>query len=119
MRSPRIFFGWYAARSFSLFRFFLVFIYCSFLFSSLLDVIYSYVVLSCRDAYTVFFAHEETADGRDIYDILDNNSVIAWYACLQDVLPVLTCMNILFQSSLPLPHLLYPRIVEAKATLAN
>jgi hypothetical protein len=77
------------------------------------------VVLSCRDAYTVFFAHEETEDGRDIYDILDNNNVIAWYACLQDVLPVLTCMNILFQSSLPLPHLLYPRIVEAKATLIN
>ena len=28
-------------------------------------------------------------------------------------------MNVLFQSSLPLPHLLYPRISAAKNTLIN
>ncbi len=41
------------------------------------------------------------------------------YYCLLDVLPVLTDTNVLFQSSLPLPHLLYPRISAAKNTLIN
>jgi hypothetical protein len=36
---------------------------------------------------------------------------------MHDVLPVLTRMNILFQSSLPLPYLLYQKITTAKATL--
>ena len=45
--------------------------------------------------------------------------LIGWHNCLQDVLPVLTGMNVLFQSSLPLPHLLYSKITAAKATLMN
>jgi hypothetical protein len=44
---------------------------------------------------------------------------MAWYACLQDVLPVLTNLNVLFQSTLPLPHILYTKIRGAKATLMN
>jgi hypothetical protein len=36
---------------------------------------------------------------------------------MHDVLPALTRMNVLFQSSLPLPHLLYPKIITAKSTL--
>ena len=35
---------------------------------------------------------------------------MAWFACLQDVLPVLTGMNVLFQSKLPMPHLLHGRL---------
>jgi hypothetical protein len=38
---------------------------------------------------------------------------------LQDVLPILTGLNVLFQSTLPLPHLLYRHIVAAKLTLIN
>ncbi len=38
---------------------------------------------------------------------------------MRDVVPVLTRMNVLFQSNLPLPHLLFPRISTAKATLIN
>ncbi len=45
--------------------------------------------------------------------------IIAWYACLLDVLPVLTGMNVLFQSTLPLPHLLYDRVMAAKNVLIN
>ena len=39
---------------------------------------------------------------------------MAWYACLQDVLPVLTSLNVLFQSTLPLPHILYVQISQTK-----
>jgi hypothetical protein len=42
---------------------------------------------------------------------------MASYPCLQDVLPVLTSLNVLFQSAPPLPHLLYRYIVAAKRTL--
>ncbi len=43
---------------------------------------------------------------------------MAWYPCLQDILPVLTNLNnVHFQSALPLPHLLYRYIVAAKRTL--
>ena len=38
---------------------------------------------------------------------------------MHDVLPVLTRMNILFQSSLPLPHLLFAKISSAKTTLIS
>ena len=77
------------------------------------------VVLNCRDLYYHFFFNENNANATDIVELLEDSAVIAWYACLQDVLPVLTGMNVLFQSSLPLPHLLYPRISSAKATLIN
>ncbi len=38
---------------------------------------------------------------------------------MHDVLPVLNHINVLFQSSLSLPHLLYPKIITAKSTLIN
>jgi hypothetical protein len=40
-------------------------------------------------------------------------------AYAQDVLPILIGLNVLFQSTLPLPHLLYRHIVAAKSTLIN
>ena len=77
------------------------------------------VVVNCRDVYTVFFNNEETDKAQDILELLEDSSIIAWYACMQDVLPVLTGLNVLFQSSLPQPHLLYSKIQTAKAALIN
>jgi hypothetical protein len=77
------------------------------------------VIVTSRETYKNFFAEETSAKGQEIYDLLHDHIVIAWYYCLLDVLPVLTDMNVLFQSSLPLPHLLYPRISAAKNTLIN
>ena len=77
------------------------------------------VILQSRDVYTVFFNNETTDKAQEILDLLEDSSVMAWYACMQDVLPVLTGLNILFQSSLPQPHLLYSKIQTAKATLIN
>ena len=77
------------------------------------------VVTTSRETYKNFFAEETTEHGREIYDLLYDDVVFGWYYCLLDVLPVLTSMNVLFQSRLPLPHLLYPRIRAAKSTLIN
>jgi hypothetical protein len=77
------------------------------------------VCLSCRDTYCMFFEGETHEAGVAISDMLQDNTIIAWYACLQDVLPVITGMNILFQSKLPLPHLLYGRVTTAKSILIN
>ena len=66
-----------------------------------------------------FFKNEETHKAQDILELLEDSSIIAWYACMQDVLPVLTWLNVLFQSSLPQPHLLYSKIQTAKAALIN
>jgi hypothetical protein len=44
---------------------------------------------------------------RQISDWLQDNTIMAWYHCLLDVLPVLTNVNVLFQSKLPIPHMLY------------
>ncbi len=80
-------------------------------------------VLTCRDTYALFFDNygNETNNqqAREISDWLQDNFIFGWYKCLQDVLPVLTGMNVLFQSSLPLPHLLYSKVSAAKATLMN
>ncbi len=79
------------------------------------------VVLNSRRVYINFFSNENNDLADNILEQLEDSAVIAWYACLQDVIPILTRMNILFQSSLPLPHLLlvYSRICSAKATLIN
>jgi hypothetical protein len=77
------------------------------------------VILKSRDVYTVFFNNETTDKAQKILDLLEDRSVMAWYACLQDLLPVLIGLNTLFQSSLPQPHLLYSKIQIAKATLIN
>ena len=75
------------------------------------------VMATSRETYKNFFEHETSEPGQAIYDELWNNFIFAWYYCLLDVLPVLTGMNVLFQASLPLPHLLYPKIGSAKQTL--
>ena len=67
----------------------------------------------------MFFVGETHDTGVAISDMLHDNTIIAWYACLQDVLPAITGMNILFQSKLPLPHLLYGRVTTAKSILIN
>ena len=77
------------------------------------------VLVTSRRTYQLFFAEETAPGGQVIYDLLHDHTICAWYNCLLDVLPVLTDMNVLFQSSLPLPHLLYPRISAAKNTLVN
>jgi len=76
------------------------------------------LVTSC-ETYKNFFAEETSQKGCAIYDLLWNNFVFAWYHCLLDVLPIVNGMNVLFQSSLPLPHLLYPQIIAAKYKLIN
>ncbi len=72
------------------------------------------VVLNSRNVYYNYFVNESNENAEEIAELLENGTVIAWYACLQDVLPVHTGMNVLFQSNLPLPHLLYPRISSAR-----
>jgi hypothetical protein len=54
------------------------------------------VMLKCRDFYTEFFSNEEGTKGAsEILELLEDSAVIAWYACMHDVLPVLTglCFN--------------------------
>jgi hypothetical protein len=75
------------------------------------------VVLTSRDTYTQFFSCEQSDKAERICELLEDNSIMAWYPCLQDVLPVLTTLNVLFQSAKPLPHLLHRYIVAAKRTL--
>jgi hypothetical protein len=77
------------------------------------------VVLTSRETYALFFSHEISNKADTIRELLEDNCIVAWYACLQDVLPILTGLNVLFQSTLPLPHLLYRHIVAAKSTLIN
>ena len=83
-----------------------------------------HVVVVCRDTYVVYFANESEQPGatpkcQAILEGLEDNSTIAWFYCLKDVLPILTRMNCLFQSSLPLPHLLYEQVETAKQTYIN
>jgi hypothetical protein len=76
------------------------------------------MVTSC-ETYKIVFAEEKSEKECAIFDLLWNNFVFAWYDCLLDVLPIVNGMNILFQASLPLPHLLYPKISAAKHKLIN
>ena len=56
------------------------------------------VILKCRDVYTEFFANEDGTKGASqILELLEDSAVMAWYACMHDVLPVLTGLNVLFQ----------------------
>jgi hypothetical protein len=77
------------------------------------------VLVTSRGTYQDFFQFENSDKGMEIYEWLHDNTVFGWYYCLLDVIPVLMGMNILFQSNLPLPHLLYPKIQSAKSTLMN
>jgi hypothetical protein len=69
--------------------------------------------------YINFFINETNDNASDILELLEDSGILAWYACMHDVLPVLTRMNILFRSSLPLPHLLFEKISSAKTTLIS
>jgi hypothetical protein len=62
------------------------------------------VVLHSRLVYINYFSNENTDNAHDILDSLEDSSIFTWYACMHDVLPVLTRMNVLFQSALPMPH---------------
>jgi hypothetical protein len=77
------------------------------------------IVLNCRHVYINFFINETNENASDILELLEDSCILAWYACMHDVLPVLTRMNILFRSSLPLPHLLFEKISSAKTTLIS
>ncbi len=77
------------------------------------------VALNSRRVYINFFSNENNELADRILELLEDSAVVAWYACLQDVIPVLTGMNILFQSNLPLPHLIHSELSSAKATLIN
>ena len=60
-----------------------------------------------------------SAKGDRIVGLLRENRITAWFYFLKGVLPVLTTTNVLFQSTLPLPHLLYDKIASAKHTYTN
>ncbi len=77
------------------------------------------VMVSSCETYTNVFAEETSEKGCSIFDLLWNNFVFAWYHCLVDLLPIVNGMNVLFQASLPLPHLIYPKISAAKHKLIN
>jgi hypothetical protein len=80
-----------------------------------------------RSSYAVYFAEEaarisrakggEDAKAPQISDALQDNTLFAWAYFLEDTLPILTNMNCLFQSDLPIPHLLYDKVQTAKAEL--
>jgi len=81
-----------------------------------------------RESYCVYFAEEAArverlgpgaveAKAPMISMALQDNSLFAWAHFLEDVLPVLTNMNCLFQSDLPIPHLLYDKVQSAKAEI--
>lgn len=84
----------------------------------------NHVLIVGRDSYCIYFAEEAKrmdgipeAKAPRISDWLQDNNKIAWAYFLEDVIPILTNMNVLFQSSLPLPHLLYDKVESAKASL--
>jgi hypothetical protein len=68
--------------------------------------------------YYNYFVNENNANAQNNLQLLEDSALIAWYACLKDVLPVLTGMNILLQSTSSLPLSQF-RISSAKATLIN
>ena len=84
----------------------------------------NHVLIVGRDSYCVYFAEEAArmqgvpeAKAPMISEWLQDNILIAWAYFLEDVIPILTNMNILFQSSLPLPHLLFDKVESAKRAL--
>ena len=83
-----------------------------------------HTVIVGRDSYCVYFAEEsarlegdEHAKAHQISAWLQNNVIFAWAYFLEDVIPILTSMNLLFQASLPLPHLLFDSVESAKAAM--
>ena len=77
-----------------------------------------------RDSYSLYFAEEAArlsntpeAKAHGICESFQDNAVMAWGYFLEDLLPILTDMNCLFQSDLPVPHLLYDKVQTAKAQL--
>jgi hypothetical protein len=85
------------------------------------------VLISDREAHVQYFDWKCTPKAGDptgtkrakavtIRSRITDNASFAWYYFLEDVLPILTSMNILFQeATLPLPHLLYEKVDTAKA----
>jgi hypothetical protein len=54
------------------------------------------VVLNSRRVYINFFSNENNDLADNILEQLEDSAVIAWYACLQDVIPILTVRNLLW-----------------------
>ena len=84
----------------------------------------NHVLIVGRDSYCSYFAEEaerirniQEAKAPQISSWLQDNALLAWAYFLEDVIPILTNMNVLFQSSLPLPHLLFDRVESAKRAL--
>ena len=83
------------------------------------------VMIGARDAYVRYFKWEaeiKATDSRDVdkskaiflRDQLVDNGTFVWFYFLADIIPILTRMNVLFQATLPLPHLLYEKVQGAK-----
>ena len=86
------------------------------------------VMIGAREAHVRYFKWEseiKESDARDaektkpraIRDQLTDNNIFVWFYFLADVIPILTRMNVLFQATLPLPHLLYEKVEGAKDPL--
>ena len=54
----------------------------------------------------------------NLHGLLSDNEIFAWYYFLTDAIPIITRTNILFQATLPLPHLLYDRVESARRKFA-
>ena len=75
------------------------------------------VIIGSRNAYALYFDHETTPESERIREQINNNAVFIWYYFLADIIPILTRMNVLFQSTLPLSHLLFEKVEAAKSQL--
>ncbi len=79
-------------------------------------------MITGREAYVNYFRGESQPVANDpnhikpkrILSTLNDNALFAWFYLLEDTLPILNRMNVLFQATLPLPHLLFERVETAK-----
>ena len=80
------------------------------------------VLITGREAYVKYFTWECLPKGGrpvsekalEIKDHITDNYTYAWFYFLSEAIPILTSMNVLFQSNLPLPHLLYDHVRGAQ-----
>ena len=86
------------------------------------------VIIGGRPAYVLFFDWEilpkandpatvDRSKAQSLGDRLKQNKLFVWFYFLADTIPILTRMNVLFQATLPLPHLLYEKVEGAKSQL--
>ena len=86
------------------------------------------VIIGGRPAYALYFDWESQPKPSDtpstdrskaqwLRDKIQQNDLFVWFYFLADTIPILTRMNVLFQATLPLPHLLYEKVDGAKSQL--